>query len=104
MPLRGEAAHNPFYAAIRLSQELGAEATWERVFTAPPADSVILLSQWNWTLSRPRRERIQQWVEAGGRLIVDDSLIGAFEEFESWSGVSQLEREYEEEEEEDSEE
>ncbi len=38
VPLRGEAARNPFYAAIRLSDLLGAEATWERVFTAPPAD------------------------------------------------------------------
>lgn len=98
MPLQGEAARNPFYAAIRMSEELGAEAAWERVFTAPPADSVILLSQWNWTLSRPRRERIQQWVEAGGRLVVDDSLIGAFEEFESWSGVGQLEQEFDEDE------
>ena len=98
MPLQGEAARNPFYAAIRMSEELGAEAAWERVFTAPPADSVILLSQWNWTLSRPRRERIQRWVEAGGRLVVDDSLIGTFEEFESWSGVSQLELELDEDE------
>jgi hypothetical protein len=101
MPLHGEAARNPFYAAIRLSEELGANAAWERVFTAPPADSVILLSEWNWTLSRARRERIQQWVEAGGRLIVDDSLIGDFEEFESWSGVRALEPELDDSEDED---
>ena len=97
VPLSGEAARNPFYAAIRLSQELGAEAAWERVFTAPPADSVILLSSWNWSLSRARRERIQQWVEAGGRLIVDDSLIGDLDEFEKWSGVGRLEPEYDDE-------
>jgi hypothetical protein len=87
-PLRGEAARNPFYAAIRLSEELGAEAVWERVFTAPAADAVILLSQWNWSLSRARRERIEQWVEAGGRLIVDGSLMGGIDEFAGWSGVS----------------
>ena len=75
VPLRGEAARNPFYAAIRLSELLGAEATWERVFTAPPADSVIMLSDWNWSLSRTRRERLQRWVEGGGRLIVDDSVM-----------------------------
>ena len=28
-PLEGDARYNPFYAAIRLSSELGAEATWE---------------------------------------------------------------------------
>jgi hypothetical protein len=90
MPLKGEAATNPFYAAIRLSEELGADAAWERVFTAPPQDSVIVLSSWNWTLSRTRRLRIQKWVEAGGRLVVDESLIGGFEEFATWTGVSDL--------------
>lgn len=93
VPLRGEAAHNPFYAAIRLSDLLGAEATWERVFTAPPADGVILVSNWNWSLSRTRRERLQRWVEGGGRLIVDDSVIVDLEEFETWSGIHQHENE-----------
>jgi hypothetical protein len=92
-PLRGEAARNPFYAAIKLSEALGATATWERVFTAPPDDSVIVISSWNWTLSRARRQLIEHWVEAGGRLVVDQSLIGGFEEFERWSGVSKLKSE-----------
>ena len=90
IPLRGEAARNPFYAAIKLSEALGAEAAWERVFITPPQDSVIMVSAWNWTLSRTRRERIERWVEAGGRLVVDQSLIGGFEEFQRWSGVSEL--------------
>lgn len=89
MPLHGEAARNPFYAAIHLSNELGAEAAWERVFTTPPGDSVIFLSGWNWTLSRARRERIEQWVEAGGRLLVDRSLVGDSSEFERWSGIGE---------------
>jgi hypothetical protein len=88
-PLHGEAARNPFYAAIHLSEALGAEAAWERVFTTPPKDSVIFLSGWNWTLSRARRERIEQWVEAGGRLIVDRSLVGDSSEFERWSGIGE---------------
>jgi hypothetical protein len=90
VPLRGEAARNPFYAAIRMSEELGAEASWERVFTAPRSDSVIFLSSWNWTLSRPRRERLERWVEGGGRLVVDSSVIGGAEEFERWSGVHRV--------------
>jgi hypothetical protein len=91
VPLRGEAARNPFYAAIRLSDLLGAQATWERVFTAPPADGVILVSSWNWTLSRTRGERLQRWVEGGGRLIVDDSVMVDLEAFESWTGIHQHE-------------
>jgi len=92
-PLRGEAIYNPFYAAIRMSAELGAEASWERVFTQPPADSIILLSEWNWSLSRPRRERLQKWVEDGGRLVIDNSVVGDFEEFEHWSGIGRREKE-----------
>jgi len=92
VPLRGEAARNPFYGAIRFSKELGAEASWERVFAPPRSDAVVMLSQWNWDLSRARRERIEQWVEAGGRLIVDNSMLGGSEEFERWSGIGELKK------------
>jgi hypothetical protein len=88
--LKGEAARNPFYGAIRFSEELGAEASWERVFATPRNDAVIVLNSWNWNLSRTRRERIEHWVEAGGRLIIDNSLIGESDEFESWSGIGEL--------------
>lgn len=101
VPLQGEAKRNPFYAAIRLSETLGAQAAWERVFTQPPDDAVIFLSAWNWTLSKARRERIEHWVEAGGRLIVDGSMVGGFEEFERWSGVGEAEEETKDEDEEE---
>jgi hypothetical protein len=92
-PLRGEASYNPYYAAIRMSSELGAEASWERVFTQPPADSVIFLSDWTWSLSKPRRERLQKWVEDGGRLVIDNTVVGDFEAFENWSGIGRREKE-----------
>ncbi|HLA70019.1 MAG TPA: DUF4350 domain-containing protein [Steroidobacteraceae bacterium] len=88
--LKGEAIRNPFYAAVKFSEALGAEAAWERVFTVPAEDSVIVLSSWNWTLSRTRRERIERWVESGGRLVVDASLIGDLAGFERWSGIGAL--------------
>jgi hypothetical protein len=90
LPLQGEAISNPFYAAIKLSEQLQARAAWERVFTVPATDSVVLLSNWNWSLSRARRERIESWVAAGGRLVVDNSLVGGAEEFEKWTGVSHV--------------
>lgn len=95
LPLKGEAISNPFYAAIKLSEQLGAEAEWERVFVLPATDSVIIVSNWNWGLSRPRRERLEKWVESGGRLVVDESLIGGVEEFEKWTGISELKQEWE---------
>ena len=86
---KGEAATNPFYAAIKLSEALDASAAWEHVLTERPTDSVILLSSWNWTLSHDRRRRLESWVNAGGRLVVDDTMIGDLEMFEKWSGVGE---------------
>jgi hypothetical protein len=102
-PLEGDARYNPFYAAIRLSSELGAEATWERVFSVPPEGTVLYLSGWNWAQSKPRRERLKKWVEEGGRLVVDASLLVDEEEFETWSGIGQREVEIEDEDEDDDE-
>src|SRR5687767_6284010 len=76
MPLKGEAAVNPFYAAQRFSERLGARTSWAQTLELPDTDGVIVLSSWHWSLSAPRRERLERWVEAGGRLVVDYSLVG----------------------------
>jgi hypothetical protein len=89
LPLKGEALRNPFYAAIKLSGQLGAQAEWEHIFTAPDTDSVIMVSSWNWNLIRARRERMQKWVENGGRLVVDGTFIGDFQDFSEWSGIGE---------------
>lgn len=88
-PLKGEARTNPFYAATRYLGELGIDAKWERLFVDEPKQSVIVLSSWNWTLSRSRRDRLRAWVEDGGRLVVDSSLSGDLEEFETWTGIGE---------------
>ena len=87
MPLRGEALRNPFYAAQRFSESLGARTAWDRAFTAPAPDGVIVLSGWHWTLSVKRRESLERWVESGGRLVVVGDLSGGEAEFEGWSGI-----------------
>jgi hypothetical protein len=90
-PLRGEARSNPFYAAIKFVDELGAGARWERAFVSQPDQSVIVVSSWNWTLSSVRRDRLRKWVENGGRLVVDSSLSGDLAEFETWTGIGEEE-------------
>ncbi len=90
LPLKGEAITNPYYAAIRLAEQLHAKAAWERIFRVPATNSVVLLSNWNWSLSRGRREQIENWVANGGRLVVDNSLIGGADEFEKWAGVTRV--------------
>jgi hypothetical protein len=87
VPLRGEARTNPFYAVQRFAEALGARTAWDRVLTVPPADSVIVLSDWHWNLSVGRREGLERWVESGGRLVVDGRLAGPLDDFERWSGI-----------------
>jgi hypothetical protein len=87
LPLRGEAARNPFYAAQRFADQLGATTTWDRIFVEPSADAVIVLSTWQWSLSASRRLAIERWVENGGRLVVDRGIWGGVEDFGRWSGI-----------------
>ena len=92
MPLKGEAATNPFYASERFLGALGAHTAWEHVFTTPPTTSVIVLSGWHWDLSRGRRAALEGWVESGGRLIVDQ-LLQQDDTFQRWSGIRRKNRE-----------
>jgi hypothetical protein len=99
-PMRGEAAINPFYAAENLVKRLGGQAKWSRELTAlPPNNHAMVLSGWHWDVSAPRRREIEQWVEQGGRLVVDQSIIAADQLYE-WAGVRRDEFTYSEDDEE----
>jgi hypothetical protein len=91
--LRGEAAKNPFYAAQRFVEALNASAEWRQSLGTPRAeDSVIVLSNWHWSLIEHRRKQLEAWVQAGGRLVLDRSLIGGEIEFKEWSGLKVIDR------------
>jgi hypothetical protein len=92
MPLKGEAATNPFYILERFSQALGARTRWNRGISLPPSNGVVFISNWDWDLSADRRQRLESWVESGGRLVVDGSLIKGTDSFELWSGIGQQTR------------
>jgi hypothetical protein len=88
MPMKGEARTNSMYAAQRFAEALGATAHVQHQLDLPrEANGIIYLSYWNWNLAPKRRERLHRWVEAGGRLIADRSLIGGDQELERWSGI-----------------
>lgn len=91
LPPKGEAVTNPFYAAQRLAETLGARTTRARELGSPPSDSVIVVSAFHWSLSRSRRDALVRWVEAGGRLVVDRTVVDSEEDLERWSGIA---REY----------
>lgn len=87
MPPTGEAAANPFYAAGRFAEALGARSVRDRQLAVPGPDAVIVLSAWHWDLTERRRYALARWVESGGRLVVAGPLSGGADEFERWSGV-----------------
>jgi len=87
-PLRGDAAKNPFYAAQRLVETLGATSERRESLGNTPNDAVVVLSTWGWDIDRARREAFEHWVEAGGRLVVDAALISGSDAFEAWSGIA----------------
>jgi hypothetical protein len=92
LPPRGEAATNPYYAAQRFAEALGARTFRDRQLTVPPADAVIVVSAWHWTLTERRRYSFERWVESGGRLVVAGRLAGGEDEFERWSGITRTQR------------
>lgn len=90
--LRGEALTNPFYAAQRLAGLLGANAKLRHeLLTAPPRDAALVLGDWSWDLIPERRERLERWVQDGGRLVVLRSMLSQTQ-FTRWSGVTQAQK------------
>lgn len=88
-PLKGDAATNPFYSMQDLAEGLGADAERRHILGTPPSsDAVIVLSSWHWSLIETRRQQLEDWVAAGGRLVVDHTLISAEDEFRRWSGIA----------------
>lgn len=91
-PLRGEARTNPFYTAERLVQALGAHSERRHTLSElPPSDAVLVLTFWHWSLIESRRRDLEAWVEDGGRLVMDGTIVGGAGEFAAWSGIA---REY----------
>jgi len=87
LPPRGEALTNPFYATQRFAAALGGNAVHDRMFVAPAPGAVVVLSAFHWTLDPLRQRALERWVESGGRLVIDASIVGGEREFERWSGM-----------------
>src|ERR1700759_28444 len=77
LPPKGEAATNPFYIQEKFAQALGAHTHWSRDFSLPPPKGIAYVSMLDWDLLPERRKRFEQWVEGGGRLIIDSTLISS---------------------------
>jgi hypothetical protein len=93
-PLKGEAVTNPFYAPQKLVEALGATSEWRSSLGGLPAsDGVVVLSHWHWDLIEGRRQQLEEWVNDGGRVVIDRTLIGGDEHLESWAGIRRTDHE-----------
>src|SRR3954451_8451661 len=88
LPAKGEAATNPFYIRERFAQALGARTRWAQDFSLPLSTGVAYVSTLDWDLLPERRKRFEHWVQSGGRLVVDGSLINSAESFVEWTGIA----------------
>jgi hypothetical protein len=90
--LQGDALTNPFYAAQHLAELLGAHTKLRHEFmTAPSPHAALVLGDWNWDLIPERRERLEKWVQDGGRLVVLRDTLSETQ-FTAWTGITQSRR------------
>lgn len=85
--LSGKALRDPFYAAEHLAGALGAHPSRQQLWRLPPRSGVVVTASWEWGRSHAERAQLEQWVESGGRLVADLSLLGD-EAFSDWSGIT----------------
>lgn len=90
-PARGEAARNRHYVTQMLLRRLGASAVApDNLSQLPPAGATLLLTSWHWDIFPERAQRLRQWVEGGGQLVIfSDNLTQ--KQLEGWLPVKWLE-------------
>lgn len=88
--LKEAAVSNPFYAVQHLSESLGAHTQVRReIVRMPDTQGVIVLEFWNWDMIPERRQRLEQWVNNGGRLVANQAQLND-QGFQDWSGIKSL--------------
>ncbi len=85
-PAQGEARTNPLLAAERFLSRMNVPcASTGTLDKLPPTDHTIVLTTENRVLTQARAERLLEWVEAGGRLIVGPHLDNGEPTAETWN-------------------
>lgn len=90
-PARGEAARNRHYATQALLRRVGATvARPANLAQLPPNGATLLLTSWHWDIFPERAQRLRQWVEAGGHLVIFSDNLGQ-KQLKGWLPVKPLE-------------
>jgi hypothetical protein len=88
-PPRGEAAEDPYYSLVRFAQGLGLETREvPSLETLPPVNAVLIYGySAAGTGTAERLEALEQWVAAGGRLLVPSTALFASKPLQAWSRI-----------------
>jgi hypothetical protein len=90
-PARGEAARNRHYAVQTLLRRLGATVVApNNLSQLPPAGATLLLTSWHWDIFPERAQRLRQWVEGGGQLVIFSDNLNQTQ-LKGWLPVKWLE-------------
>jgi hypothetical protein len=92
LPPKGDAARNPYYAVVHLSESLGIHTIMIGSLRELPADAIVLVNNLYDDLRHESIESLQAWVQSGGRLIIRAATLEASEPLQIWSGIRPAER------------
>jgi hypothetical protein len=92
-PLEGEAARNPHYTLDHLAQRLGFRTREIPSLRELPPEAVVLVNDLDDDFTHQRVKSLEEWVEAGGRLVITGDVLRAHGDLQSWSGVRLAHRE-----------
>ena len=91
-PMKGEALRNPYYALERFAASLGLHTQEISTVSGLAPDAVLVLDETGDALTRPPVDSLENWVEAGGRLVIGVDLLDSYRPLETWSGVKPAKR------------
>lgn len=89
LPLRGEAATDDWYAAQALLRRLGVQVVRQsHLDSLPPPPATLWLESTTWDLFPERTERLRQWVQQGGHLVVRSHQLVADAPLAQWAPIA----------------
>lgn len=89
LPLRGEAATDDWYAAQALLRSLKVQVVRQsHLDSLPPPPATLWLESGTWDLFPERSERLRQWVQQGGHLVVRSHQLAPDELLAAWAPIT----------------
>jgi hypothetical protein len=91
-PMKGEALSNPYYALEHFAANLGLHTQEISTLSGLAPDAVLVLDEAGNAVTRPPVDALENWVEAGGRLVISADLLESYPPLKTWSGVKPAKR------------